>query len=92
MAPGIDWMNEAAREIVQFGSREYDLYLTQAEAREIIEKHSPFKPDVAYMPVPRCETCAHWQSSTKACAALRSGPLSCIYTAPDFGCVKWKAR
>jgi hypothetical protein len=28
--------------------------------RLLIEEECPFKDSVAYMPVPRCETCRHW--------------------------------
>jgi len=27
-----------------------------------IVKDCPLKPDVAYMPIPRCETCAYWKT------------------------------
>lgn len=47
---------------------------------------------VAYMLVPRCDTCAHWTTSTQECAALRTGPLNVVFTSQDFGCVKWSAR
>lgn len=54
-----DWMTDAAKEANGFfgdGHPEDRKML-----RDIIAKHCPFLPDTAYMRVPRCETCAHWQ-------------------------------
>lgn len=50
-----DWMLDAANEIAD---KLYVPYFAKT-IHDIIAMHSPFKPDVAYMPVPRCETC-HW--------------------------------
>lgn len=61
---------------------------------------------VAYMPVPRCDACAHWTPPTPpialgSCAALRTTGQPSICTADewgefdsraDFGCVKWSAK
>ena len=64
----------------------------------------PFERDVAYMPVPRCESCARWTRKTGrggtcglACdddvvpipVLVTAGPL---LTREDFGCVQWKER
>lgn len=64
-----DWIAEAAKELAShfsFGGGR-DSYVTDEQRTNvennyatIIRVHCPFKPDVAYMPVPRCETCAHW--------------------------------
>lgn len=69
------WTQEVANEIAaelasyfSFGSGR-DSYVTDEQRRNvasnykvIILKHSPFKPDTAYMEVPRCESCAWWDS------------------------------
>lgn len=107
-----DWVREAATDIYRsfmaFGCPTPDAIAL------VIKKHSPFKqdaayvevqPGVAYMPVPRCETCEYW---------LRQGLYDgqCLYprtidprntkmwaelydgvcTTPDFGCVEWKGK
>lgn len=87
-----DWMMEAALNIYHGGEHGEHLDTSPEIMRDVIAEHSPFKDGVAYMPVPRCETCAHWTTSTQECAALRTGPLNVIYTSLDFGCVKWNAR
>lgn len=61
----IDWVIAAAREIcLTFGKTSYEgdepNFLVLNMVRGIIERYSPFKPDVAYMPVPRCDGCKHW--------------------------------
>lgn len=83
-----DWTRDCAVEIDEMGSSDESAGWVQ----EMIIKHCPFKQDVAYMPVPRCDSCAHYTQSTQECAALRTGPLNVIFTSPDFGCVKWKER
>ncbi len=53
-----DWMQEASNEIT---AQQIELgRLSRVNVPAIIAKHSPFKENVAYMPVPRCETCGHW--------------------------------
>ncbi len=102
-----DWALEAATEIASYFSFGVgrDSYVTPEQRtnvaknyRKIILEHSPMKPDVAYMPVPRCKTCAHWASHTGACTAisidapkLPRGSLLLLTTA-DFGCVRWKEK
>ena len=68
------------------------------ELANLINNMSRFKVDVAYMPVPRCETCKYWTSHTGACTEISidapkmpRGSLLLITTA-DFGCVRWKAK
>jgi hypothetical protein len=54
-----DWIADAAREIVDadlrtgIGGQYRDS--AEREAREIIAKHCPFKPDTAYVPVEEVE-------------------------------------
>ena len=53
----------------------------------------------AYMPVPRCETCAHWTrfeiETAGECEMVKiptAPACGDIETREDFGCVKWSAR
>jgi hypothetical protein len=63
--------------------------------------------DVAMMPVPRCDACRHWKASMMPArgpcgmSTRRDGGLSVfmpdqrlgqVWTAADFGCVKFEAR
>lgn len=106
---GKDWAREVAKELAShfsFGSGR-DSYVTDEQRQNvadnyaaIIVKHCPFKPNVAYMPVPRCETCAHYEK-----APFEDGIGQCrnedLKLAPgerrmviqeDFGCVQWEAK
>lgn len=93
-----DWMTEAADELAShfsFGGGR-DSYVTDEQrsnvARNyaaIIAKHSPFKEGVAYMPVPRCETCVHYDNGR--CNEVRPH-IGRLRVAPDFGCVRWEAK
>lgn len=88
-----DWMSALADAI----QRDYGVDTSAESARPslvaLIAKHCPFRTDVAYMPVPRCDGCAQWTPSTQECAELREGKIfSRIFTAPDFGCVRWSPR
>lgn len=59
---------------------------------------------VAYMPVPRCETCAYWHGGAEGSNESSDGRKTCIeptispeqmdevMTLPDFGCVQWKEK
>ncbi len=58
-----------------------------------------FKPGVAYMPVPRCETCGHWEEARNGvgwCGVKRekiqTTPGANLVTAADFGCTEWKEK
>lgn len=53
-----DWVADAAQEIDDGNALSTN---TIADIQAIITKHCPMKPDIAYMPVPRCETCAYWR-------------------------------
>lgn len=52
-----DWIAEAAEEIWTNteGASRLDII-------ESIRRYSPFAPNVAYMPVPRCDGCRHWDA------------------------------
>ena len=97
-----DWAETAARVIML----RYDLKRIAPQdtsvygLAEIIREHCPVKPDMAYMPVPRCETCKHWKHRgiRNYCenptlwlrASLTFVPP--IETEGDFGCVQWEAK
>jgi hypothetical protein len=81
--------------------------LVASELVEIITKHCPFKPNVAYMPVPRCESCKFWKlyesgqykvgEAGECTKNTDSGVWSdcddyTIMTEANFGCVQWEAR
>lgn len=67
MAVVDDWAAKAARYIVDAAIR-VTTWADRKPAEEIaaiIKEHCPFKDGVAYMPVPRCETCAYWEPRSK---------------------------
>lgn len=88
-----NWIFNAAAEI-----NESTGDLNNTETADIIAKHCPFKPDVDYMPVPRCETCAHWRPDselTGGCMRVTiQGKVGIFYfsTTANFGCVDWKEK
>ena len=95
-----DWAQEAAEEI---NRDKLDFYGNEDEIRRIILKHCPMKPDVAYMPVPRCATCAWWHAHPPNARPRPTGECSSIVvymettsthlkTEADFGCVRWSPR
>lgn len=64
-----------------------------------------FKPGVAYMPVPRCDSCTHWDPHDKLkigwCNLQRTKPWATkiraedgagILTNADFGCTEWEVK
>ena len=96
-----DWAMAAASEIMLKITAK--TITTDFTVADIIEKHCPFKRDVAYMPVPRCDRCKLWtprpeldagrcglreKSSAKLWPELYDG----IITTADFGCVQWEAK
>lgn len=96
-----DWMRAAAEEIAKlWPQRDHgrgDGYLTDEQRssiatslRTVIERHCPLQRDVAYMPVPRCETCSHWEHTSVTnygrCLQLGIGSMR------DFGCVRWEEK
>lgn len=86
-----DWLHEAASEIDHIYG---DTLGSIDDIKAIIVKHSPFKPDVAYMPVPRCDQCAHWvKNTTDDNGTCYHGVEQGFgWTTPSFGCVQWKAK
>lgn len=112
MALHKDWIAEAAKELAamfSFGTGR-DSYVTDEQRQGVAEhyamiiaNHCPMKPNVAYMPVPRCESCALWKprddKDTGWCglrelsqAKLWPEMYDGIITANDFGCVQWKEK
>ena len=82
-----DWTAEAAREIDEMGSSDE----SAGWVRDMIIKHCPFKPDVAYMPVPRCDSCKHWTPHGNGygdCPTVQNDHG----TSADFGCTQWEAK
>ena len=61
MATGKSWIADAAEEIYAASFEHVEAAISSDTVEEIIAKHSPFKVDVAYMPVPRCDSCRHWE-------------------------------
>jgi hypothetical protein len=98
-----DWMTEAAKEMHVESALGVRPYLGRERYREIIAKHCPLKPDTAYMPVPRCETCKHWRPYPPNAMSRPAGDCASITiyseqgtrpfgTALDFGCVRWEGK
>lgn len=101
MAVVKDWAIEAAVDIIDYvktGS-------TLEWVAERIHAHCPFKRDVAYMPVPHCESCAHWRhmhANQGGCGYANNGEdierrlwadmYDDVVTSADFGCVQWKEK
>jgi len=95
-----DWMTETA-EALSKEIGDHDNY-TPDVLRPIIAEHFPYKDfteGVAYMPVPRCDTCTHWTSRVKYfgwCGMKRvkldTQPGATLLTASDFGCVQWERK
>jgi hypothetical protein len=86
-----DWMQEAAIEVETEAQNDF---LEAGDIRDIIAKHCPFEVGVAYMPVPRCDTCKHWRKSDNyygSCAMDDGLGVRTTYAA-DFGCVLWEAK
>ena len=91
-----DWMMAAAEEInTKFLAK---AITTDFTIVTIIRRHCPFEDGVAYMPVPRCETCKHWferppvhEVKAGECVALSVGNRT-MFTAGDFGCIRWEAK
>lgn len=92
-----DWMMEAAEDLrntlTWWSWKDWkpaNIPQAQTVIRSIIARYCPFKPDVAYMPVPSCETCEHWERLTLD----RRGDCSRLRTVTwiDDGCVQWKEK
>ena len=99
-----DWAADAAKEISSEQHGWCDASIGEGTIAEVIVKHCPFKPDVAYMPVPRCDGCKHWaplkepDHTWSDCLVLSTGTVvstegdEVIQTRKDFGCVQWEAK
>lgn len=89
------WVERAVKEILEDG-----ITFNVEQIKAIIALNCPFEEGVAYMPVPRCETCAHWsefrnvdgEGECKKMQMPTSGGVYYLQTTADFGCVQWKAR
>ena len=93
-----NWAEEAAMRIAECP---YDVGVNEMQL--IITEAAPFKPDVAYMPVPRCESCRHWDNIGGTnrfhgwCRLAQHDPYSMaaftsMVTHADFGCVAWRMK
>ena len=94
-----DWMHDASDDI-----RESTGDLENTEIHEIIAKHCPFKPNVAYMPVPRCDSCKWWHGGADGLNESLDGRKTCteptvpgeqmdeFMTLPGFGCARWEGK
>jgi hypothetical protein len=85
MTSTADWATKAAEGCARYIGRD-DKHLV--DNRDLMAEFT----SIIAVRAPRCETCAWWTTATQECAALRTGPLNVIYTAPDFRCVKHKER
>lgn len=98
------WLKAIENELTSGGGP-----LTQQEAElctAAIKKLTPFKPDEAYMLVPRCEACTHWSKrhhhensgfcmlpqALNDAAPMWTEMYDYILTNADFGCVGWEAK
>lgn len=96
-----NWAEEAAMQIVEAGK-----WSSVGVIQRIIISCSPFKEDVVYMPVPRCDSCKHWDKSGHdeegdgSCLLMFEHGTTKIWpdyrdginTKADFGCVQWEKR
>lgn len=58
-----NWIQSAARSIAIEVNKQGPLWPEadkEAFIANVISLHSPFRPNVMYMPVPQCATCVHW--------------------------------
>ena len=63
------------------------------EAAQVLEDR------IAYMPVPRCETCGHWKEARSGVGwcnvkrdKIQTTPGANLVTSADFGCTVWKEK
>lgn len=110
MATSERWSLEALKIAAQILDSLDEIDLIDANAAETkqriastIEQHCPFKEGVAYMPVPRCATCARWHDENvgrgicelpndNAGESMFPEMYDNIVTSSNFGCVEWKAK
>lgn len=98
----MDWISKAAERI----HREYPKILRECNDQTplpwlhaVIREAAPFQPDVAYMPVPRCDQCKHWGMPLKNVGVCVKQELKVptigkmlLSTSANFGCVMWEAK
>ena len=105
-----NWAEEAAMQIATevYETSGPDTGINVNEMQAIIEACSPFKPNVAYMPVPRCGSCRYWvghhchrlvdssglRHGSKAVAVEdnAAGLFALLMTDADFGCVQHEEK
>ncbi len=95
MKTATDWTDTAAREIEEdAGEPRPNGDYTPGFIKGVIAKHSPFHDGVAYMLVPRCETCKYWcPHAPSVQEATCVGPtLADTIVGRNFGCVQWKEK
>lgn len=95
-----DWVLETCNDIIEHvRSGTGPLRISALDICDIITKHCPSTPGVAYMPVPRCDGCKHWDPAPRAlpdgiCRNTSgiwfTGGEPYLMTAPGFGCIKWE--
>src|SRR5260221_7555978 len=106
MASIKDWMTDVAKIIADYVTTTEVPIANVAGVRALIAKHSPFKDDVTYMPVPRCDSCTWWRGhhchrlvdssglrhGSKAVALEDNlgGRFALLLTDANFGCVQWE--
>lgn len=83
-----NWALDVAEKIKRLAREHEDLHIDVADILPIIAKHCPFKPDVAYMPVPRCETCRYMDPRVSLPLCLKLN----LAVTRDFGCVQWEMK
>ena len=87
-----DWVKDTARELEEADGWGKESANTAEAIEAVIVRHSPFKPNVAYMPVPRCETCAHWAHYPHHLPSIGICESLGMRVGTDFGCVEWKEK
>jgi hypothetical protein len=90
-----DWIADAVQKI----NDEYPRVLRDCNDQTplpwlfaVIREACPFKPDVAYMPVPQCETCANYRTSLLHKPNEGYCDMLVSFVTADFGCVRWEAK
>lgn len=91
MAIGKTWIADAVDEIDELIG---NVHLDEGHIAEVIAKHCPFQPDVAYMPVPRCDGCRHWETLDHMPNVDHKAVCGLLLrlTSQDFGCTAWEAK
>lgn len=92
MAIGRDWLKDAVAEIVS-SVAEGDLVSEAARVQDILERHCPFKPGVAYVeyrepPLLQCVNCNNTESCAGAMARAHWHPGRCMHCGGAFKVVR----